>query len=146
MISIIYIFRFQNLEQFYQTINLIFSSFIQHGHSMRERYFFRRYFGLRAIPMLIIVPGKKLTWPALVVCESVNKPEYFFWRFCHNFSVRLLKSNVRKYSGIFTESSPALRILILGCIALQQAKQAERSGRARRVQKKKKINYNSRES
>ena len=24
--------------------------------------------------------------------ESVNKPEYFFWRFCHNFSVRLLKS------------------------------------------------------
>ena len=22
----------------------------------------------------------------------MNKPEYFFWRLCHNFSVRLLKS------------------------------------------------------
>ena len=31
---------------------------------MALQYFFRRYFGLHAIPMLIIVPGKKLTWPA----------------------------------------------------------------------------------
>jgi hypothetical protein len=59
-----------------------------------ERYFFRRYFGLRAIPMLIIVPGKNLTGLAiwyLISSSSLYSPSIFYclllWLFFNKIDI-----------------------------------------------------------